>query len=331
MSQDKVKQHILVTGASGFTGGHLCRRLLANGHHVRVLARPNSDLSGLSGDNLEIHIGDLSRPLPDQLLDGIDTVYHIAAAFRTEVSTQYFYDTNVGGTERLLELAARAGIGRFVHCSTVGVLGDIKNPPADETAPYNPGDDYQASKAVAERNALEFSQKRGLPLSVVRPGGIYGPGDMRFLKVYRAINRGAFWLIGDGNVQYTFIHIDDLVDGFLLAGQLDQAIDEIFILTGAEIVTIRKWIELVAAALGKPPPRRQVPLLPVKIAAHVSKAVCTPLGVKPPLYPRRLDFFTKDRAFDIGKANRVLGFRPKIDLATGVKQTADWYRTNNYL
>lgn len=326
-----MKQRILVTGASGYTGGHLARRLLAQGHHVRVLARPTSNLSGLSGDNLEIQFGDLSQPLPDQLLDGIDIVYHIAAAFRTEVNTQYFYDTNVGGTERLLELAARAGIGRFVHCSTVGVLGDIKHPPADETAPYNPGDDYQASKAVAERNALEFSQKRGLPLSVVRPGGIYGPGDTRFLKVYRAINRGAFWLIGDGNVQYTFIHIDDLVDGFLLVGHHDKIIDEIFILTGAEIVTIRDWIELVADVLGKPMPRRQLPLLPVMLAAHLCKAVCTPLGVEPPLYPRRLDFFTKDRAFDIGKAERILGFRPKIDLATGVKQTADWYRKNGYL
>jgi nucleoside-diphosphate-sugar epimerase len=326
-----MKQHVLVTGASGFTGSHLCRRLVADGHTVRVLVRPNSDLTPLQNADVDIVRGDLADTLPADLCDNIDVVHHVAAAFRTEASTQYFHDVNVGGTEQLLELACRAGVQRFVHCSTVGVLGNIEQPPADETTPYNPGDDYQASKMVGEQLALDFGRKRGLALSVVRPGGIYGPGDTRFLKVYRAINRGMFWLIGDGNVLYTFIHVDDLVDGFMLAARDPRAVDEIFILTGKEVVTIKDWIGVVAAALGKTEPKRQIPLWPMMTAARLTKAVCDPLGIAPPLYPRRLDFFTKDRAFDVSKAENVLGFRPKIDLEAGVKQTADWYRANSYL
>src|SRR4029450_13488860 len=115
-------------------------------------------------------------------------VVHVAAVYRTAGHPDAYYrDVNVGGTERLLEASAREGVRRFVHTSTVGVLGHIEHPPADEGAPFAPGDIYQETKAEAERLALDFGRARGLPVAVMRPGAIYGPGERRAVELVRAI------------------------------------------------------------------------------------------------------------------------------------------------
>ena len=132
-----------------------------------------------------------------RLVEGADAVVHVAAVYRTAGHPDSYYrDVNVGGTERLLEAAARQGVRRFVHTSTVGVHGHVEHPPADETAPFAPGDVYQATKAEAEALALDFHRRRGVPVAVVRPGAIYGPRETRFLKLFRAIARGRYAIVG---------------------------------------------------------------------------------------------------------------------------------------
>jgi len=238
---------------------------------------------------------------------------------------------NVEGTRRLLEAAWQAGVQRFVHCSTVGVQGEIKNPPADETAPYNPGDVYQESKCEGEKAALKFFADSGLPGVVIRPVGIYGPGDTRFLKLFKFIYNGKFRMLGSGNVLYHLTYIDDLVKGVILCGEKPEAVGQIYTLGGNEYVTLNELVTLVAEALEVPVPSKHFPVWPVWFAGLLCEMACRPLRIEPPIYRRRVDFFIKDRAFDISKARRELGYEPEVDLRAGLKRTAEWYRAQGLL
>ena len=166
----------------------------------------------------------------------------------------------------------------------------------------------------------------GLPGVVVRPAGIYGPGDIRFLKLFRPISKGLFVMIGSGKTLYHFTYVDDLVDGFMLAGSKNEALGEVFTIAGEEYVTLRDLVNMIADILGRSRPKGRVPYFPVYIASVICDAICRPLGLKPPLFPRRVQFFSKDRAFSIDKAKRVLGFKPRVSLKQGLINTAQWYR-----
>jgi dihydroflavonol-4-reductase len=255
-----------------------------------------------------------------------DRVYHIAALFRTEESDlRVFTKVNVDASRNLLEAAKKTGVGRFVHCSTVGVQGRIDDPPASETYRFHPEDHYQQTKLEGEQVAREYFAN-GLPGTVVRPAGIYGPGDLRFLKVFRGIQRGWFVTIGTGQTLYHFTYIDDLVNGILLAGNHPRAVGEVFTIAGAHHVTIRDFVNTVARVIGKPPPKLRVPAWPVQLAAKMCVGICRPFGVNPPLYPRRLEFFTLNRSFSIAKARELLGYEPQITLQEGFARTGEWYK-----
>jgi nucleoside-diphosphate-sugar epimerase len=216
-------------------------------------------------------------------------------------------------------------VKRFVHCSTVGVQGEIQDPPANEGYRFKPGDHYQDSKLAGELLAREYFSN-GLPGVVVRPVGIYGPGDIRFLKLFRPINKGYFIMIGSGNSLYHMTYIDDLIQGFVLAGKHPAAIGEVFTIAGGNYTTLKQLVGMIADILGKPKPRWRVPFYPVYAAAVVCDKVCRPVGISPPLYPRRVEFFSKDRAFSIEKAKKILGYSPQIGLREGLTRTAEWYR-----
>ena len=328
---DPAKPLALVTGATGFTGGHLALGLRARGYPVRALVRPGSNTSALAGHGVELCEGQIVDASDvGRAMKGVGVVYHIAAAYReAKHPDSYYFDVNVGGTRNILEAAREEGVQRVVHCSTAGVHGEVTTIPADESAPMNPGDVYQDSKLEGERLAMaEF--RRGLPGVVFRPVGIYGPGDTRFLKLFKMAS-GPFRMFGSGEVLYHLTYIDDLVDGIVLCGERPEAVGEVFILAGERYTTLNELLERVAGALGRPKPFGRLPLWPLLGAATVCEAVCRPLGIDPPLHRRRTDFFTKDRAFTSEKARRALGYEPKVDLDTGLARTAAWYRATGLL
>lgn len=326
-------ERVLVTGATGFTGGHLCERLAREGYAVRALVRDPSRGAALRRHGVEVAVGDLRDPGSlERAAAGRDVVYHIAALFRPEnVSRKDMWEINVQGTKHMLDAAMKGGVRRFVHCSTIGVHGDIKNPPADEQTPYGPGDHYQESKTEGERVVLEYMAYDRLPIVVFRPGGIYGARDLRFLKLIKLIHNKKFIMLGSGKVFYQMIYIDDLVDGILLCGTREKAISNVYILTGEEPTTLNQLVRLIAEVLGVPPPRWHFPVTPVYVAGFMCELLCKPLGINPPLYRRRVDFFRKTRCFVISKAKRELGFTPKTDLKTGIGLTVAWYRNHGYL
>ncbi|MCD6116187.1 NAD-dependent epimerase/dehydratase family protein [bacterium] len=319
---------VFVTGATGFTGGHLARALNKKGYQVRCLVRSKEKGAGLESLGMELAVGDLTdKKSLVPALNGIDIVYHIAAVYREQnIPRKRFWEVNVEGTKNLLEASAETGIKRFVHCSTVGVQGEIENPPASENTRYNPGDYYQESKMEGELLALDFFKNRGLPGVVFRPVGIYGPGDTRFLKLFKFIGNRKFRMFGSGNVLYHLTYIDDLVDGIILVGETPGVEGEIFTIAGERYTTLNEFVETIAKVLNVNIRKLHYPVWPLWLAGALCEFVCTPLRISPPVYRRRVDFFIKDRAFDISKAKKVLGYNPNVSIYDGLKKTAEWYK-----
>ena len=324
---------ILVTGGTGFTGSHLVRELHSRGHGVRVVTRSVDRARKALPPGVDLVEGDIvDERVIAKAIRGISVVYHLAAAFREAgIPDRRYREVHVAATRSLLEASRAEGVRRFVHCSTVGVLSHIANPPADETWPHNPGDIYQATKSEGEKLALEFQRLHDFPLAVARPTPIYGPGDLRLLKLFRMIARRRFVMLGSGNVYYHMVYVGDLVRGLRLLAERPQAIGEVFVLGGEKYCTLNELAALIADAVGVPRPRLHLPAWPVQLAGSVVQSICVPLGIEPPIYRRRVDFFTKSRAFSIDKARRLLGFEPKVGLEAGIRATAEWYRAQGYL
>jgi dihydroflavonol-4-reductase len=328
---------VLVTGATGFTGSHLAATLAGRGDEVRALVRPRSrakfDASPLPRQGVVAVDGDLTDAAAiRRAAEGVEVVYHIAATYREAGQPDAAYRAiNVDGTRHVLEAAQAGGARRVVHCSTGGVHGHIAKPPANEDAPFNPGDVYQETKLEAEQAARAFGDRTGFDVVVVRPIGIYGPGDTRFLKMFRGLARGKFPMIGDGTPFYHLTYIDDLVEGFRLAGTQSAAKGRTYIFAGPRYTTLEELVQLVARELKVAPPAMHWPAWPFWTAGLLCEMVCVPLRIEPPIFRRRVDFYTKSRAFDTSRARTELGFAPKVDLEEGIKRTADWYRSEGLL
>ncbi|MGH8319468.1 MAG: NAD-dependent epimerase/dehydratase family protein [Steroidobacteraceae bacterium] len=323
---------ILITGATGFTGGHLARRLAAQGENVRALVRTAAKAEALAAAGIDVRVGRLTSL--DEVIAaarGCEQIHHIAAVFRTAGHPDSYYrEVNVGGTQNVLEAARRVGCERVVHCSTGGVHGHIANPPASETYPFGPGDIYQRTKLEGEL-AASAAARSGQPVVIVRPGPIYGEGDLRFLKLYRAVARGVFVMIGTGVPKLHLVHVDDLVDGFVLCSRSQAALGEVFILAGPDAPTLNEIVRHIARALGVGEPRWRIPVWPVKTAGLLCESICVPLRIDPPLHRRRVAFFTHHREFDCSKAAHLLGYAPKVSAAAGIARTAAWYRAAGLL
>ena len=322
-----------VTGGTGFTGGALCAHLGAQGYEVTALARPSSNVAYLQSLGVRQVIGDLrDAPSLRAAVQGAEIVFHIGAAFReARLSDQTYTDVNVTGTRNLIEAAHAAGVRRFVHCSTIGVHGDTGRTPAAEETIFSPPDHYCKTKLEGELLARELFTKLGIAGTVFRPLGIYGPRDTRFLKIFRGLKRGRFVMIGSGQTLYHMTYIDDLCAGIRLCAERPEAVGQVFILGGDHHTTLNGLVAAVASAVGSSGPRLRVPMWPVMTAARLCEAICRPLGIEPPLYPRRVEFFSKDRAADISKARRLLGYSPRVTLEDGTRRTAQWYQAEGLL
>lgn len=317
---------VLVTGAAGFTGGHLARFLAARGDDVRVLVRAGTR-ARVQG-TFDVAEGDLRDAAALRTaVRGVEVIYHIAAIYRQAgLRDEEYRAVNAEAVGTVIEAARAAGARRVVHCSTVGVHGDVEHPPANEDAPLKPGDVYQQTKLEGERVARAAAANTGVEVVIARPTGIYGPGDRRLLKLFRGVAHRRFIVLGDGRIYYHLTYIDDLVEGFRLCGTVAAAAGRTYILAGGEVTMLNELVELIAQEAGVQPPKLHLPVWPFWTAGALCEALCAPLGLEPPIYRRRVDFFTKSRAFDITRARQELGYQPAVGLREGVRRTLDWYR-----
>lgn len=333
-SQIPAGTRVLVTGATGFTGSVLTHKLVNLGLDVVAIARPTSNLAAFDGMPITWFKGDVfDEVLINQAMVGVSYVFHMVTPFREAKSPDVgYYNVHVLSTQLLAKAALRQpNFQRFVHVSTIGVHGHVDHPPADETYRTDPGDVYQETKLQGEIWIKEFGDATGLPVVIVRPAGIYGPGEKRLLKIYKWVCQGWIPLIGDGNNLLHFIHVDDLTDFFLVTATHSKAVGEVFICGSDQAISFNDVVALISKYYGVSVKFLKFPAAPLFIVGDVFEQICRPLGVEPPIYRRRLAFYTKDRSFNTAKMRNLLGFSPKHSDQAGLQELAQWYLDHNWL
>ena len=324
---------LLVTGGTGFIGSHLAEEGRRRGASVVVLGlteRPEERANAalLAGQGVEVVSGSITDPeLCGQAMRGVTHVFHLAVAMREGGKADEFFETvNLDGTQRLLEAAGLGSVQRFVYCSTIGIYGHRAPGVTNEASPLRPGNIYERTKVAGERMVRELAPAAEVPFSILRPADVYGPRDQRLLKLFRGVSRGRFPLFGDASGRRHMVYVDDVVSAFFLACERAEAVGEGMIVAGPRPCTLRELIEEVRRVTGSRRYGLRLPLAPMLAAAAVVEDVARQLHVDPPIYRRRMDFFTSDSAFDTSLARRLLGWAPAVGLADGVRRTYEGYR-----
>jgi nucleoside-diphosphate-sugar epimerase len=329
------KSVALVTGATGFTGCVLSKQLCERGVHVRAIARQSSrkgDLQDLPIDWIEGNVFDPATV--ERAATGVDYIFHVAAAYREAGITDDIYrKVHVESTQLLAHAALKnPNFKRFIHVSTVGVHGHIEHPPANESYPFSPGDIYQQTKAEAELWLREFASRNALPFTVIRPAAIYGPGDRRLLKVFKMATWPVFPVLGQARGQlYHLIHVEDLARVFIHAALHPKAQGEVFIGGDPAAMALADIVKIIRSEFGRKCRMIRVPAWPFFWLAAICETVCKPFGIAPPIYKRRVAFFTKDRSFDTSKLRHQLNFEYTWTTEQGLKATTRWYRAKGWL
>lgn len=323
----------LVTGAGGFVGGNLVTHLVNQGHKVIGLVRTPGQaekVRSLGGETVQ---GDLLNPESlNAATSGCDGVFHIAALFRqaNQPKNKYF-EVNVDGTRNVLDACIKNNVPKFIHCSTVGVHGHIQNPPADEDYPFSPGDYYQESKAAGENLVSEYFKSGKIDGSIIRPAMIWGPRDERIFKLFKMVATRKFFFVGSGKINLHFVDVRDLAAGFLQAMESTKSSGRTYILSGSSPISLNQLISVISALLGVPEPKIRVPAIPLQILGAIVEGICIPFRINPPIYRRRVDFFTKQRWFNSERAQKEIGFSPKQDLVHEAIDIIRSYLENGWL
>jgi len=231
-----------------------------------------------------------------------------------------------------LEICSKyKNIKRFFHISSAGVVGPIEaGLVADETYIGRPSNIYEETKLEAEKVALEYSNKKNVPLTIIRPEFVYGPRDKHVLRLIKSIAKGYFFIIGPGNSCLHPTYIDDLISVFEKCLDNPKTVGQIYIIAGPKFLTVNELAYTIAEVLKV---RRPVhfPLWPIKIATIFLEILAKNFKFQPPLTKSAFNFFTQDRAFSTLKASADFGYQPKFSLKEGLIKTVDWYKKNNYL
>ncbi|HET9117205.1 MAG TPA: NAD-dependent epimerase/dehydratase family protein [Pseudonocardiaceae bacterium] len=323
----------LVTGGTGFLGTSLTRRLLFDGVRVRVLARSRAKAKPLADLGAEIVAGDINdRAAARAAVDGMQVVYHLAGPLLVPgIPAAEYRRTHVLGTKLLLDCCEQVtGFERFVYCSTTGVLGVTGNRPADENTPFRPTNVYELAKADAETE-VRCRWRQAFPVVIVRPGLVYGPGDIHLVPFFQTIFQRHFRPIGRRKAWLHPIYIDDMTEALLRCGQRNAAIGECFHLAGREPVAVGELAAVIARAEGTKLPPGYIPAFAARAVAGLGDRLPSSLKQHVPLTRSRLDFLTHSRVYDVSKAMRLLDFTAATDLSTGISRTVAWYRQRGYL
>jgi nucleoside-diphosphate-sugar epimerase len=328
--------HILITGGTGFIGSRLALACLAQGDRVTVLGLENTPAEATNLALVEAQGGTVAvasvtdRQRLADLLVGIDLVYHLAAAqHEANVPDQYFWDVNVAGTKNVIEASIAAGVKRFIHGSTIGVYGSAAAGYLDECSPLQPDNIYGLTKLEGEKLVRSYQDK--VPIVIIRIAETYGPGDLRLLKLFKAIQKRLFLMIGNGQNMHHLIYIDDLISGLSLAARAEQAVGQTLVLSGKEPISTHDMVQTIAQQLGTSLPKVRAPLPLFLALAIILETLCRPMGIQPPLHRRRMDFFLKSFMFRQECARDCLGFVAQYSFIEGVAEVAKWYTQMGYL
>jgi nucleoside-diphosphate-sugar epimerase len=306
---------------------------VARGASVRGLVREASDTSHLDDLPVLWLRGNVYDPdLVKEAVDGVDAIFHLATPYRrAQASADEMHNVHVVSTKLLAHEAIKMKpMPRFIHVSTVGVHGHIEKPPADESYPMRPRDDYQETKAEAELWITEFARREGLPVTVVRPTAIFGPGDRRLFKIFWMVAHRIVPVIGNGKHLYHLVHVEDLTDFLVFVSENPKAIGETYICGSERAISYQHFLHTVASQYGLRFSMVRLPATPLLALADFCERIFPKLKLSPPLYRRRLHFFLFDRSFNTRKM-RSIGFVPRRNIDTALRETAQWYVDQGWL
>lgn len=325
---------VAITGATGFLGKSLALWLAEQGHELYLHARSESKAESIKGLAKKLIICDITDTKGiSELVADAEIVINTVSNFRSASGPPESYkQINVDGTINTYDCAKAANVKRFIHISTIGVFGDIKECPASETTEYNPGDNYQRTKLDAELYCREQAKKdSAMELVVLRPCSMYGPGDMRMLKMFRMLKKGTFFVVGACDANFHAVYIDDILSGIDLAMTKEGIDQEVFILGGEKYVSLKEYITTAAHAVGSKYPWIKIPFTPMYLLSAVVEFACVPFNIEPPIFRRRVKFYRNNRAFNIDKAKTQLGYTPTTTLKDGMDKTVEWYNSEGLL
>jgi nucleoside-diphosphate-sugar epimerase len=321
------REKILVTGAGGFIGWHLCKYLAEKGHPVVGVDLRYPEESNIGHDERFRPVsGDFrNKDLMDKELQGIKTVVHLASAhLKISLHESEYWDINVHSLRPLLNAAQRSAVQRFIHVSSVGAYGNPEVLPANEETPCNPQNIYGKTKIAGEAEVRRFSKETGFPIVIIRPAWVYGPGCPRTLKLYKALREGKFIMIGKGmNLRHP-IYISDMLDAFDLAIHEEAALGELFVIGGERAIMTHELVDTACKVLQLCKPKKHIPYWLGMILAWCVEFSFGLLKKEPPISRRSLEFFNTNNSFDICKAKTTLGFQPKYSFEDGLRDTRTW-------
>jgi len=316
-----------VTGGSGFIGGRLIERLVAAGRPVRALARSDASAQRVAALGAEPVRGDIGdRASLADAAAGAGVAFHLAAHLGEWGPWEEFERGNVEGTRNALAACAEAGVRRFVHCGTEAAL--MAGEPlidVDETAPLRPDSraPYPATKAKAER-AVRAASREGFETVVLRPRFVWGKGDMTLLpELVATIEKGQFAWIGGGRNRTATTHVDNVVEGLLLAAERGRP-GEAYFVTDGEPVVFREFVTAMLATQGVTPPDRSLPAWTAAPMARLAETTwkLLPLKGTPPMTTFRSWLLTQDCTIEIAKARQELGYEPLVSRDQGLAELA---------
>lgn len=326
----------LLTGASGFVGSAVLRCLLAAGGSIRVLTRPSSDRRNFEGLDCEVVIGDLDDAASlKAAVTGCRALFHVAADYRLWVpKPESIYRTNVDGTRALMRAAAEAGVARIVYTSSVATLGLRRDgTPADEDTPVALSDmigHYKRSKFLAEEEVRRQAREEGLPVVIVNPSAPVGPRDIKPTPTGRMIVDAASGRMpAYVDTGLNLVHVDDVAEGHLRAFARG-VVGERYILGGDDL-TLREILTMVAALVGRRPPRIRLPNRLVLPIAYMAEAIVRVRGSgEPRVTVDGVKLARKRMFFTTAKAERVLGYEARRAEAA-LADAIDWFRAHGYV
>ncbi|QEL16051.1 NAD-dependent epimerase/dehydratase family protein [Limnoglobus roseus] len=314
----------LITGATGFVGSHVADLAHARGITVRALARPTADLAHLKSLNAEIVPGDLTDATAvAKAVDGVDAVIHAAAKVGDWGPVEDYRRVNVEGLRTLLDAVKGKPLKRFVHVSSLGVYEARHHEGTDEGEPLpdNHIDGYTQSKVESEKLALEYVRQFQLPITILRPGFVYGPRDRSVLpRLVDRLKEKSIVYIAGGRYALNTTYVGNIAEACLLAVDNEKAVGEVFNITDGEFVTKRQFFETVADGLGLPRPKRSIPLwLARRLATWRERVFRRKNKPHPPrITQATLKFAGLNLDFSIAKARAVLGYTPRTHFAEGM-------------
>ena len=324
----------LLTGATGFVGGHIAEACVRKEQTVSAIVRPSSNAGELEKMGVILYRGELSDPaLARQAITDADVVVHCAAKVGDWGPVEEYRQVNVESLRVLLDACKGQALSRFILMSSLGVYPSKHHNGTDETMPLprKHRDGYSQSKVEAEQLAMHYYHEYGVPVVILRPGFVYGPRDRTVMpRIIQGLREGKLRYPGGGQAALNTIYIDNLVDAVFLAVHRDAAVGQAYNLTDGEFVSKRKFIETIADAFELPHPHLTPPMWFAWTVTWCAEALAKMRGAKEaPLFNfTRLKFMGYNLDFSIQKAMDQLGYRPRVSFEDGIRETLAWYKRN---